>query len=236
MNLAHKRVLLTGGTAGIGRATALELARRGARVTVCGRVMHGAMPGIAFVPCDLREESQRIALAGRALEEGGIDILINNAATQEPMGFAHPVAWDAVVAEIAVNLLAPLHLTTLLLPSLTRRDEASVVNVTSALALVPKPGAPVYCATKAALRAFTQSLRGQLEGTSVRLVEIVPPLVETGMTRGRGGRKIGPERVARAIADGLELGRSEVIIGKARWLRALNRLAPGIAAGLMKNA
>jgi len=236
MNLSGKRVLLTGGTAGIGRATALELARRGAAVTVCGRVPREPMPGIAFIRCDLREESERIALAGRVIGEGGIDILINNAATQEPMDFAGPVAWEAMRAEIEVNLLAPLHLMALLLPVLSRRSEASIVNVTSGLAFVPKASAPVYCAAKAALRAFTRSVRGRLEGGSVRLVEVVPPLVETGMTRGRSGRKTSPERVARAIADGLEFRKNEILVGKARLLWAIHRLSPGLAAGLMKNA
>lgn len=235
MNLYAKRVLLTGGTAGIGRAAALELARRGAAVTVCGRVSPGAMPGVAFVPCDLRRESERMLLVESVLDDGGIDILINNAATQEPMDFTGGVAWHAVAAELAVNLLAPIHLIALLLPTLTRRDEAAIVNVTSGLAFVPKANVPVYCAAKAALRAFTRSLRGQLEGAPVRLMEVVPPLVATGMTRGRGGRKISPEPVARAMADGLELGKTEILIGRAGLLWAINRLSPGLAAGLIRN-
>lgn len=108
--------------------------------------------------------------------------------------------------------------------------------MTSALALVPKRSAPVYCATKAALRSFTRSLRCQLAGTPVRVVEVLPPLVDTAMTAGRGRGKLAPDVVARAIVRSLEGGGDEVRIGKTKWLFAAHRLSPALAGRLMRDA
>jgi uncharacterized oxidoreductase len=74
--------------------------------------------------------------------------------------------------------------------TLQTRPEAMIVNVTSGLAIAPSAGAPVYCATKAAMRSYTQSLRAQMKGTRVHVLEALPPLVDTAMTSGRGGRKL----------------------------------------------
>ena len=113
---------------------------------------------------------------------------------------------DAVRKEVTVNLTSPLALTALLLDALRTHPRPVVVNVTSALAWKPKRSAPVYSATKAALRSFTDGMRDQLEQGErpVRLVEVVPPLVETAMTAGRGTGKISAEEAARQIISGLE--------------------------------
>jgi short-subunit dehydrogenase involved in D-alanine esterification of teichoic acids len=112
---------------------------------------------------------------------------------------------------------------------------AAIVNVTSALAMVPKKSAPIYCATKAAMHNFTKALRYQLENTPVRVFEIIPALVETEMTKGRGKRKITPEALAAEALRGIESDRYEIRIDKTKILFALHRLLPSVAERIIKN-
>lgn len=204
---------------------------------MCGRAPRALPEGIAFAAADLRDAAARRALVAEVETRlGGLDVLVNNAATQTPMDVRAGLDLAAVEAEVALNLVAPMHLASLFLPLLRARPTAAIVNVTSALALVPKRSAPVYCATKAALRSFTQALRYQLAGTPVRVVEVLPPLVDTAMTAGRGRGKLPPDDVARALVRGLEGGCDEVRIGKTKWLFAAHRLSPALAGRLMRDA
>jgi uncharacterized oxidoreductase len=109
-----------------------------------------------------------------------------------------------------------VHLTQLLLPHLLARPRAAIVNVTSGLAFAPLSGAPVYCATKAALHSFTLSLRHQLAGTTVRVVEIVPPAVNTDLG-GVGLHTFGAplDDFADAVTARLAAGESEIGYGTA---------------------
>ena len=138
-------------------------------------------------------------------------------------------------AEIATNFTAPVLLTALLLPVLAARSQAAIVNVTSALALTPKASAPVYCASKAALASLTRSFRYQVAGTSVQVLEVMPPLVNTEMAGDRRARKVEPEDVARALVRGLEQNRPEVAVGQARWLKRIHRWAPILAARILRD-
>ncbi len=90
------------------------------------------------------------------------------------------------------------------MPMLRAAPKAMIVNVTSGLAIAPRAGGPVYCATKAALRSYTQAVRSQLQDTSVRLLEALPPVVETQLTAGRGSKKMAPEECARQIVTAIE--------------------------------
>ena len=115
-----------------------------------------------------------------------IDVLINNAG----MGANHdfrlaPPDPENDERTLWLNLHAPIRLIVRLMPVLRTRPEAMIVNVTSGLAIAPNAGAPVYCATKAALRSYTMALRGQLKGTGVHVLEALPPMVDTQMTAGR---------------------------------------------------
>jgi uncharacterized oxidoreductase len=125
----------------------------------------------------------------------------------------------------------------LLLDDLIAEGGAAVVNITSVLALAPKRSAPVYSATKAALRAFTLGLRYQLAAhRQVRIVEVLPPVVDTAMTAGRGSDKMDPADVAERIVDGLERDEEEIWVGKARLVRLLARVAPTLVARILRDA
>lgn len=242
MDLSNSTALVTGGNRGIGLAIAQALSSRGSRVILVGRdtarlqQARSLLPNAHTLEADLSDLAQVDALARRVVaEHPQLNLLINNAAIQQLMDLKGDAsALTRAQGEVSLNLLAPLHLTGALLPHLLRQPAAAVVNITSGLALAPKASAPVYCATKAGLRSFTQALRYQLEGTPVRVLEVLPPLVDTDMTRGRGSGKLPPEAVAEQTLRGLERGHEEVLVGKARLLPWLLRLAPGLARRIMR--
>jgi len=123
------------------------------------------------------------------------------------------------VSEVTVNLIAPILLISDLLPALRNQKEATIVNVTSGLAFAPLAAIPVYCATKAALHSYTLSLRHQLKSTGIAVVEMAPPIVDTGLggasrgTRTDGQTILSPEAFAEQALPQLEEGRDEVLVG-----------------------
>lgn len=240
----NQRVLVTGGSTGIGRELALAFRARGARVLVCSRSesalseLRRMESGILTERVDVSLSADRRRLLERAAAEfGGLDLLVNNAAVQAPwqVGAAGEEATASFETEIAINLTAPIALCAAARP-LLRTPGGVVVNITSVLAYSAKPSAPVYCATKAALRSFTDSLRIQWASSGIRVVEIVPPLVDTRMTTRTPGRRMPAADAASAILAGLETGRDRVTIGAARPALWLHRLAPGVLARMMSRS
>ncbi|MEU8520790.1 SDR family NAD(P)-dependent oxidoreductase [Streptomyces sp. NPDC048577] len=235
--------LVTGGTAGVGLSLARRLAKRGERVVVCGRdparvAAAGALPGIEAVRRDLAVESDLVDLVDLLRERGGLRLLVNNAAVQFGLRLTEDDPLEVLRrtdTEIGTNLTGPVKLTTLALPLML--PGSALVNVTSALALSPKRSAPVYCATKAALRNYTTALRYQLAGEErrIRVVEAMLPLVDTAMTAGRGSGKIGPDQAAAALLRGLDRGRPVVRVGRTRALTVLHRIAPGAVARMLRD-
>lgn len=247
MKLSDKTVLVTGGNRGIGLEITRQLLAKGARVVVVGRdrrtldaVVTDTESAVTAVDADLTDRSSVDALISKMrVEHPEIAILINNAGIQTEMDLfaAEPAGWIAEARnEIAVNLEAAISLSIGLLPTLKQHAEAAIVNVTSALAIAPKQASPVYCATKAGLRSFTQALRYQCEGNAPHIVvsEILMALVDTDMTRGRGSGKITAADAARTIVGGLENGKSEVWVSKARLLRIVNGMSPTLAKRILR--
>lgn len=231
MKLEGKHVLVTGASHGIGLELAHALLARGARVTACARTRGGLPESVRFYACDLAKHESRIGLAAAV---GELDVLINNAGVQRQVELATAAPfWPSVEEELMLNLHAPIDLTTQLLPSLLARPEAAIVNLTSALAVAPKPSAPVYCASKAALRSFTLSLRRQLAHANVRVIEAIPPVTATAMTGERGQDGWSPAAVAARIVDALEGRTNELRLGKVRLLFAVQRVSPSLALQLM---
>ena len=138
---------------------------------------------------------------------------------------------------MALNLEAPIALAAGLLPVLAQNPWGAIINITTALALAPKKSAPVYCASKAGLHNFTRALRYQTEAAAphIQVQEIIPPLVATRMTAGRGSGKLSPEAVADAVVRAIESGRAETCIGKIHLLKWLLRLAPSAAYRILRN-
>lgn len=124
-----------------------------------------------------------------------------------------------------------------MLPILARQPEAAIVNITTGLALAPKKSSPVYCATKAGLRSFTRALRYQVEefAPHVQVQEVLPPLVDTRMTKGRGSGKLSPEAVAETLVSAIERGTEECYVGKSRLLRLVMRVVPSVAYRILRS-
>jgi uncharacterized oxidoreductase len=236
MNPEGQRVLITGGATGIGLAIARRFHAAGNHVILVGRSEAAlaqavaALPGAESCAADLALAADRARLVERF---GDITVLVNNAGiqTNKPIADCSPAE---IEHELNVNFLAPVLLARALLPSLLGQPSSAIVNVTSGLAIVPKEVAAIYCASKSALHSFSRTLRWQLEGTGVRVFEVLPPLVDTAMTAGRGKGKISPDRLAEEFWAGFTTDRYEMLIGKTKLLSWVNRLAPAIAERIMR--
>jgi uncharacterized oxidoreductase len=235
---AQHTVLITGGTSGIGLALAKRFLTEGNAVIVTGTNAQKAeavkreLPPLTVELADMRD---RQALEKLVYRHPAVNILINNAGIQYNYDFADAAISPAQIAtELDINLLSPLHLTKLLLPQLLSHPTAAIINVSSGLGIVPKQSAPVYCASKAALHSFTKALRWQLEGTSVRVFEMIPPIVDTAMTQGRGRGKITPEALAEEFWCDFSHDRYEMRIGKTKLLFVLQRFIPALAERIMR--
>jgi len=242
MRLQGNTVLVTGGASGIGRCIVQELLARDNTVIVCGRdpsklqALRKELPQVKTLVADLSSPEEVERLAGVLLQEHpALNGVVHSAAIQHNVLLTdEDYTPQRIDEEVRTNLVAPMLLTRLLLPTLLRQGAAFLVNITSGLALVPKTRSAVYCGTKGGLHIFSQSLRHQLRGTSVRVVELLPPVVDTPMTQGRAeGAKLPPEQVARELMRGLERDEEEIRVGKVKLLAWLQRLAPGTAARVM---
>ncbi len=236
-----RRVLVTGGTRGIGAALVTQLLARGDSVLATGRTPDSVAaaakrwPSAEWRPLDLATPVDWPTWLG-TLPLPRFDLVILNAGIQVPRDFT-TAAWEPETAsieqELQVNLAAPIGMARALPPVLAAG--ASIVFVTSGLALAPKRSSPVYCASKAGLRSFTKSLRAQWAAQGWRVIEALPPLVDTDMTRGRGHAKLAPEAAAAQLLSGVERGQSEIDIGATRWLRLLLRLSPALGERVLRD-
>ena len=236
MKLAGKTALVTGGTDGIGLEIARQLKGKGVSVVVVGRdpgrLAAARGEGFEATEADLSDA----AGCARIVEElAGVplDLLINNAGMGGPTDLLGDFDLAMTDRAIFLNVNAPMHLIAGLLPGLRARPEAAIVNVTSGLAIAPRAGAPVYCATKAALRSFTQALRAQLADSRVHVIEALPPVVDTRMTASNPRKKMPAADCAAAIVAGIEADTPEIYIGAVKVLRAVSEVAPALGRRIM---
>jgi uncharacterized oxidoreductase len=191
MKLSNRTVLVTGGTGGIGLGIAEAFRRSKSRVAVCGRdqeklsAIKERFPDITALPCDVGKAQERKRLAAEVLRRfPDLDILVNNAGIQRYVDLTK--GYDELKSgedEIAINFVSVVELTALFIGHLLKRPSAAVINVSSGLGFMPMLDTPIYSATKAAVHTYTLVLREQLKGTSVRVIEVVPPMVDTDLNR-----------------------------------------------------
>lgn len=240
MKLQHNKILITGATAGIGKALTEKFIALGNEVIAVGRNQRkldelGKL-STSVIPfrCDITSQNDLDRLSIFVEQHHtDLNVLINNAGIQYNYYFTEePQLLAKVNNEVNANFLAPIKLITLLLPVLNAHSNAAIVNVSSGLGLVPKMSAPVYCGTKAGLHIFTKSLRYQLD--KIKVFEVLPPLVATDMTAGRGKGKISPEQLVDEFIRGFAKDKLEMNIGKVKLLKRINRLVPRLAEKIMK--
>lgn len=218
MELTNNKILITGGASGIGLGLTERFLSEGNTVIICGRraevlnQVKDKHPHVITRVCDLSKEAERIALAEwLAQEHPDLNVLVNNAGIQNWMGLQDDDFYKKATNEIETNVVAPLHLTTLLsnMPNLK-----TVMNVTSGLAFVQLTKTPVYCATKAFFHSFTLTLRYLLKPRGIGVIEIIPPALDTDL--GGKGIHVGNPSVGEfveAIFNQIKEGKVELTFG-----------------------
>ncbi len=237
MKLTGRTILITGGSAGIGVAFALKFLELGNQVIVTGRrqsaldELKAKYPKLHTVQSDVADPAQ-IALLAKRLKAGypKLDVLMNNAGVMLHKNLKAPAAdLDGLMTEVNINVGGVIRMTSAFIDILTA-NKGTVINVSSALAFVPLPSAPIYCATKSAVHSYTQSLRFQLEEAGVEVIELMPPAVKTALTadlpEGDGVTLITTEELIKQSFAGLKAGKVEIRPGQANLLALMRRLAP----------
>jgi uncharacterized oxidoreductase len=199
MQMTGNTVLITGGASGIGLALAEQMHKAGNTVIVAGRrkavldQVTAAHPGLIGYVLDVENAGSIAGFVAQVVKNHpGLNVLVNNAGIMraENLTDAQAALPDAE-AMIATNLLGPIRLSTALLPHLMAQHASTIINVSSGLAFVPLAITPTYSATKAALHSYTQSLRYQLRDTSVEVLELAPPMVQTDLMPGQAVNPMG---------------------------------------------
>ena len=244
MDLSKNTVFITGGGSGIGLALAKAFVNSQNTVIVCGRnaekleYVKKQYPSIHTIRCDVSNiDDVQHVLEKINSEFGSLNILVNNAGLQYRYDFvSEENASLKIDEEIDINFRAIVHLTKLFLPVLMKAPEAAIINISSFLGIVPKKSAPVYCATKAALHAFSKSLRYQMEKTPVKVFEILTPLVDTDMTKGREDdmSKMSPDVLAKEVLLNIGKNNYEIRPGRSKIVLLFNRFLPKIVEGIAK--
>ncbi len=187
MNVTGNTILITGGGSGIGRGLAEAFHKRGNQVVIAGRRQTvldettAASPGMKSLVLDIESPEAIKSFAAKVASQfPSLNVLINNAGIMRTEDLAAE-AIDLSTAEsiVTTNLLGPIRLTAALLPTLKKQPRATIMTVSSGLAFLPLNITPTYCATKAAIHSWTQSLRFQLRETNIEVLELAPPYVQT---------------------------------------------------------
>lgn len=230
MKILKKTVLITGGGSGIGLEIAKLLSKNDNKVIIIGRngeKLVKAAEGLTNVttyPIDITNSDDVLNLVEKLKSDyADLSLLINNAATLYVYNHDDESnSFEKAKDEMNTNYFAVIRLNEALIPLLRKQPEAVIVNVTSVVAIVPSGGIPSYSDSKAALRSYTLILRHELaKNSGIRVVELIPPLVNTAFSQEIGGEKDGvpPALVAQNLIDGIENGEEEIFVGQAKEFR-----------------
>ena len=211
MNLTGSTILITGGGSGIGRGLAEAFQALGNTVIVAGRRRQAldettaANPGMKSLQLDIEDPASIRAFAAEVTAHfPALNVVINNAGIMRAEKLLdQPEDLADATSIVTTNLLGPIRLTAALLPHFRKQPRATIMNVSSGLAFMPLSLTPTYCATKAAIHSYTQSLRYQLRGTSIEVLELVPPYVATDLMSGRSDPRAMP--LDKFIAEVMEI-------------------------------
>ncbi len=244
MKLENRTVLITGGTSGIGLELARQLLERGNVVIVTGRdqdrlsAAKASLPGVHAFQSDVSDPAAIAALHDTVLQQfPALDTLVNNAGMMRNLDFSQGHGMGDVAREINTNLTGLVLMVQQFLPHLLTRPDALMVNVSSSLAFIPYPAAPIYCATKAAIHSFSLSMRVQLSGTNVTVVELAPPATGTALFDAEfqkemaGQKTMSVTALAAQAITGMEAGKLEIRPGLSNVMKAMSRIAPQFMLG-----
>lgn len=238
MKTTNNKILITGGASGIGLGFTERFLKEGNTVIICGRreaplkEVADKHPEVISRKCDLLKEDERVELFNWISEEHpDLNVLVNNAGIQQWMKVDDDNFYDRAKEEVATNIIAPIHLTSLFikLPSLT-----TILNITSGLAFTPLTKVPVYSATKAFFHSYTLSLEHLLKEKNIEVIEVIPPALNTDLG-GKGIHDSAPpvsefiESIFKQLKEGkttVSFGFSEIMTkaGPEELKNAFNRM------------
>src|ERR1700676_630157 len=209
MKITGNTILITGGGSGIGRGLAEAFHAKGNQVVIAGRRKKlldetvAENPGMKAVVLDIENSDAIKSFAERLKKDyPALNVVIHNAGIMKPETLQNGATADAE-AMVATNLLGPIRLNAALLPFLLKQQNPVIMTVSSGLAFVPLAMTPTYCATKAAIHSYTQSIRYQLKGTTTEVLELVPPYVATDLMGGASDPRAMP--LGKYIAEVMEI-------------------------------
>lgn len=238
MKLTGRTILITGCSAGIGLAFARKFLELGNRVIVTGR--HQATlnqlrvtdPKLNTIQSDVSDPAQIASLSRRVKTEyPDLDVLMNNAGIMQHRNLSVPTEdLNGLTSEVDINLGGLIRMTSAFIDIL-KANGGTLINVSSGLAFIPLSSAPIYCATKAAVHSYTQSLRFQLEKSGVEVIELMPPAVKTALSADlpEGGlvALITTDELLKQTFAAFKKGKLEIRPGQANLLALMRRMAPG---------
>lgn len=188
MRLTNNTILITGGGSGIGRALAEYFHAKGNKVIIAGRCedvlrqVSEANSGMEYAVLDIADAGSVASFAAAMGKKyPGLNVAIHNAGMMKPETIGDADV-DTAEAIITTNLLGQIRLNSALLPLLKSQPDGAIMTVSSGLAFLPRADFPTYCASKAAIHSYTQSLRTQLHGSGLQVIELIPPYVQTELT------------------------------------------------------
>lgn len=218
MNISNNKILITGGATGIGLGLTERFLKENNTVVVCGRrsdllkELSDRFPNVIARTCDISKADEREALFNWIEKEHpDLNVLVNNAGIQNWMEITDSDFFNRAKEEIAINIEAPLHLSSLFL---RLNSLKTIINVTSGLSFVPLTKTPVYSATKAFFHSFTLSLRHLLKSRNIEVIEMIPPALNTDLG-GKGLHDTAPPvgDFVNAIFEQLKQGKTELTFG-----------------------
>jgi uncharacterized oxidoreductase len=253
MRLSGKTILITGGTSGIGFELAAQLLKLENIVIVTGRDQRKIeeaekqLPGVHGFQSDVSDLKSIPLLCDAVITQfPGLNVLVNNAGIMRKINLLgnESGGLEDISHEIETDLIGPIRMVKQFLPHLLCQPSAAIVNVSSGLAFVPLPVAPIYCAAKAGLHSYSQSLRVQLRNSRVKVFEVAPPMTQTPLFAKdmhaadvRGIRMMDVGEMVRRTIRGLKNDQLEIRPGKSNLLRIMSRVAPNfILKRLSKSA
>jgi uncharacterized oxidoreductase len=228
MKISNNKILITGGASGIGLGLTERFVKENNTVIICGRReellsdVSKKYPSVITRKCDLSKAAEREALYKWISEKHkDVNVLVNNAGIQIWVSLTDNAFFQHAKDEIAINIEAPVHLTSLFL---NLKSLTSILNVTSGLAFVPLSRMPVYCASKAFFHSFTLSTRHLLKSKNIEVIEVIPPALNTDLG-GKGLHNSAPpvSEFIEAVFMQLKLGKNEISYG---FSEAMTRSGP----------
>ncbi|QEE50971.1 SDR family NAD(P)-dependent oxidoreductase [Flavobacterium alkalisoli] len=247
MELKNNTILITGGTSGFGFLFAQRFIEMGNTVIITGRNLDTleatkeVFPSVDIYQSDVSNPEDIVSLYNHVIKKfPDLNIIINNAGIMRKVVIHDHYNLTDITQEIEIDLMGPIRMVQQFLPHLKKQKKAVIMNVTSGIALMTLPIAPIYSASKSGLRAYTKALRVQLKKTNIKVIELVAPGSSTplndkflGEDGVRAATLLEPEKIVDDAIRGILKGKNEVYPGLSGLLKILSRLAPGF---LLKQA